>query len=111
MREILAKPEAWTTDYLAKDGNGQPIDPLHPLAKCFCLMGAVALARHRAGEGTMGIPEDEPAYQPIRRAIEIRTGRDQWVHQFNDAANHDAILGVIDTAIEFATKETADVHA
>lgn len=40
IRELLAKPEAWTTVELARDANGEYADLYSQEAKCWCLIGA-----------------------------------------------------------------------
>lgn len=41
----------WTTGTLARDGNGDAVDPLALDATCFCAVGALTRAAHNAGLG------------------------------------------------------------
>lgn len=46
-RDILATPEQWTTGTLARDSKHRPTSIYSPEATCFCLTGAMLLARYR----------------------------------------------------------------
>ena len=39
--ELLAVHKRWTTEAMARDEYGEPVDPMDPAACCWCLVGAL----------------------------------------------------------------------
>ena len=85
--EVLISPQTWTQEALARMEDGAPCHADHPLAVCWCLLGAIDLcypdpidrdaARkkiHEAEEGCVQITEwnDDPfrTYDHIKDIVE-----------------------------------------
>lgn len=85
VRDLLATPGVWVKYSLARNANGETVDPRMPEAVCFCLSGALQrvgasdLERHR-----------------VRRHI-IDNGLSCCMGHFNDACGTvEPILALLD---------------
>lgn len=63
--DLLTPEGAWIRGSYARFGNNHASRILHPRAKCFCVLGAVARA---AGTESLGNPLVYDARQPLRQA-------------------------------------------
>ncbi|WP_037500667.1 DUF6197 family protein [Sphingomonas jaspsi] len=100
VREILADPEHWTKDSFARDDNGYFIDPTEPVARCFCLDGALIRAAHELHpEVNTSNPYRFGEYRDAADRLSNFAGRNHL--QFNDdpETTHADVLALIDKAI------------
>lgn len=105
-KELIATPDTWTKDELAKDAFGVATDPLGPNARCYCSIGAVIKAHHFYGSpaGTRGRAYLSRAVREIAPETPVPP-----VSDYNDTRTHEEVLAMFDKAIALAKEdENAD---
>ena len=110
-REILARPESWTQNALAKDAAGAAIEGvLSEEATCWCASGAIwkAMDADPFG-GDVDTPTRDLALDAklaiIGQLIEADGRKTRWtVPSWNDALErtHEEVIAAFDRAIEAA---------
>ncbi len=88
MRELLARPEQWTQEELAKDEHGKGADAMGARASCWCIVGAANRARYELSIELAGDARD---------ADTLKDARDRAA-----AAEHEAIVLLSRLAGEFS---------
>lgn len=93
VRELLDKPEKWTTNALARDASGKPIDPGSSRAACWCLNGAIDKC-YPVGD------KRAAARAKLKAAIRSRRGDYSSITWFNDyqAKKFEDVKAVLATA-------------
>jgi hypothetical protein len=92
-RALIEKPHRWTKDAYATDKNGNPIDPRHEGAKCFCLQGAILR------QCDLGTDDGKQLYFQAVTALRALLPRHSTIPGFNDANDHKAVLALLDKAV------------
>ncbi len=101
--QIIAFPLSWTRGSLARDADGNAVQPTSPTATSWCALGALQLATHRLFPHPADIAERALANDQARRAID-RTVRGltkkpaDHIAAYNDRTNHDCIMHTLDIA-------------
>lgn len=94
-RDLISKPENWTTGGLARNPDGVFVPVSSIDAVCFCALGAIDK-----------VSEDKAyrnwAYERLRDAL--GDGR-RMVSTFNDSASHSEVLDLFSKAIKAAEGE------
>jgi hypothetical protein len=96
-RALLSDPERWTTGTLAQREDGLPVDPWSPSACCWCLVGALQCVARRGGAPYSD--EYAAAYRALNRLLDQSDAVD-----FNDTAEHEDVLALLDRAIAEASR-------
>lgn len=95
LRDLLDHPNGWCKSNFAKNSDGESVDPQHPTACKWCLMGGVT---HVAGHNELLYSCVMSHLYDALRAI----GTNVSMMTFNDApeTTHADVIAVIDKAIE-----------
>lgn len=105
-KELIATPDAWTKDELAKDAFGVATDPLGPNARCYCSIGATIKANHFYGStsNTRSRAYLSMAVQELVPETTIPA-----VSDYNDTHTHEEVMTMFNKAIALAKEdENAD---
>lgn len=89
-RAVIAKPENWTINALARDKHNEPTHANADDAVCFCAAGAI---RKAVGSIDMNVIE-------ALEEVLLDRGQDPNVPTFNDRSTHAEVLALFDAAIE-----------
>lgn len=92
-RALIEKPHRWMRGAYATDKNGNPIDPRHEGARCFCLQGAILR------QCDLGTEEGRAVYYQAVTAVRRQLPRSSTVPGFNDANDHKAVLALLDKEV------------
>ncbi|SDK43098.1 DUF6197 family protein [Bradyrhizobium ottawaense] len=117
-RELIADPARWTKGYFARDTAGSEVYPTESNAVCWCADGALAKSADvtidaESGEwswDTAGVYE--AASKLLRSVTKELTGQTSYSRvndgnvEIEDKSPHEAILFVLDTALERFEKES-----
>lgn len=95
IKTLIATPETWTTEVLARNDQDEPIDPNHPDACQWCLMGAA----NKICNGSMN-----SVLFVLRYLNSIARGKLGYpstiaVWSINDLDGFDSVHVLLDTAI------------
>ena len=93
-RELISKPENWTTVFLARDANGNPVPPCSSEATCFCAIGAI--------ENAAGGGPEAAAHCELRSEMQYGS-----IAAFNDSQGHAAVIAAFDRAIARLSEESS----
>jgi hypothetical protein len=98
-RALIATPEQWTQDTLARDLHGNKVQVNSPLATCFCSIGAIRRAFVDSNENDLG-PEFWSTVGELSCHLPVPFDRDLVF--FNDAfeRTHEEVLAAFDATIE-----------
>lgn len=94
-REKITPPEAWTTDMLARDGEGDYVGPLHEDAVSWCVMGAIVAV---SGEKSLYGPDWSVAFDALTPAAKELGHFD--IVMLNNHSDHSTVLQALDMTIE-----------
>lgn len=92
-KSIIANPNKWAREAMARDRLGNEVKPEDETACCFCLVGAVRRAAHN----------DNVACGMAIRLLRAACGCDPM--GFNDSHGHKAVMKIMDRAIMLANSE------
>lgn len=94
-RDLIAKPENWTTGGLARNTDGVFVSVASLDAVCFCALGAIDKVSEDMAARSL-------AYERLRDAL--GEGR-RMVATFNDSSSHSEVLDLFSKAIKAAEGE------
>lgn len=111
VRELLAVPERWTVEYLARNSDGKNVPDDDPAATRFCLVGAIYKISIEGGETSRYGYELGRVVDLIRFIGEVAYGHQlppRSLADWNDqpGRTHAEVLALLDKAIA-----TAEVSA
>lgn len=95
-RALIAKPENWTQQYLARDSEGQCVDYASKEAICFCGIGAILKSARDVG---WGISESGRVRAGFAAYISENTSY-YGISDLNDQTSHEEVLAMFDKYIE-----------
>ena len=106
-RNLIADPEHWTRETVARDERGRPTEPYNPNACQFCALGALSAVFYRAdpfNRTAEQVGELDRAHDRAKKALREAGASHFGVHSFtisrvNDELGHEATLKMFDTAI------------
>ncbi|MFO1067348.1 MAG: hypothetical protein U1E14_02380 [Geminicoccaceae bacterium] len=102
VRELLADQSRWTREAEARNGFGDPVDPLDDEAERFCISGAfIRIANPEIGSYKTYL---RLATQAVR---ELGGGPQDDLWTFNDRTDttHDRVMALLDRMAELAAAE------
>lgn len=88
VKALLSSPDRWTRGCLARDSEGEPTNLFGPDAVCWCLVGAIRKVE----------PDLIKNLFAVRKLKALLGGRE--VVDFNDSNDYDAVMKLLDQAIE-----------
>lgn len=102
-RALIASPENWTIEVMARTVDDEYVSIGNALACKFCSMGAIRRAQwgitadfHHAW--------DSPAFLYLKNTL-IRVHNYNNIPHFNDTHTHAEVIALFDAAIESATEQ------
>jgi hypothetical protein len=99
-RSLIAAPERWTQNWVARDADGAAVEFRDTTATCFCSVGAIMRTVRDLNLPRHGV--DDPIYDSVM-LLRANTGKFS-VASFNDMSTHEQVLAVFDKTIT-QTKE------
>ena len=95
-RELIAKPEAWTKVFFARDATGKQAQANSPRAVCWCIFGALeraAIDIHASDEAHNAAAEE------LDKQLRAQGSPSPTVVDFNDTCTHAEVLALFDATI------------
>lgn len=92
-RSLIEKRSSWTHGAYAIDRKGNPIDPRHENAVCFCLQGAILR------QCDLSTEQGKAIYFQAVTAVRRQLRDAKTVTGFNDSNDHKAVLALLDKAV------------
>lgn len=95
--QVIAEPERWCKSQMARNSDGNPVEPESPNAVCFCAFGAIRRAY---------LELDMVVEASCLRLVESEAmrlaapGGFGFLH-FNDKSTHKEVLEMFETAIDY----------
>lgn len=99
LEDLLSDRSKWTTEELARDADGDVVEPEDPTATCFCLLGAAYRVSHESDGDYCNIAG------AIRAALNKHAAEfngETLVTFVNDCQGYDAVMKLIQLAKEEA---------
>lgn len=103
-KQLISKPENWTTGVYARDAEGIKVDTGNARATCFCSLGAVFFV---AKQSKLSFPQRADIIQHIKEA----NGLTSPVHEYNDTHTHAEVMALWDKAIAAAEAQEAEENS
>lgn len=97
IKSLLSNKSAWTTGAYAKTSGGEECLPLHPLAVCWCLSGAVLKRTKNRQDRSLAFNAIDIALKPELSAARLFPR--SYIVNFNDGATFEEVHAVLDRAI------------
>lgn len=97
-RATISDPDSWCQHRIAKDASGHLINPSSPLARQWCLSGAIARASNNYGISPPGILQYLDSFLisgEVKNKLEFKKAE-----EFNDFYQHRYVLAYLDYVIE-----------
>jgi hypothetical protein len=109
-RAIIEDPAHWTTDFAARDKDGNVVTSLDRRARCFCSLGAIHRAVYQSNENYRLLPPDQLALARVVEGVAINRLQAaidaaidpmtvESVTHYNDTHSHEDVLAIFDAAI------------
>jgi hypothetical protein len=98
VRELLSEPGRWTQYASARNVSGDPVPPHSDEAVCFCAVGAF----YKVGYPDSADPKKGNGYWAARQLVDDSRSDNRSLITLNDSYGRDAVLEVLDRAIEAA---------
>jgi hypothetical protein len=90
--ELLDSPSKWTKEYVARDANGYPTQPLNEEAVSWCMMGAITKCYSYTDEA---MTVTDKIAKSIRELNNLKAER---ISVYNDTHTYEEVIQVLKNA-------------